>query len=89
MSAYFFDDDLQWLVGSWGFTPSNLLAFGQLTHFYRPVIDLYFALATPLFRGSPVLFHLANIDRFAGRTEVTDMPQRQSGLSTATRSVTL
>ena len=61
VSAYFFDDDLQWLVGSWAFTPSNLWAFGQLTHFYRPVIDLYFALATPLFHGSPVLFHLANI----------------------------
>jgi hypothetical protein len=61
VSAYFYDDDLQWLVGSWAFTPSSLWAFGGMTHFYRPVIDLYFALATPLFHGSPVLFHLANI----------------------------
>ena len=61
LSAYFFDDDFQWLVGSWSFHSSQLVAFGALSHFYRPVIDLYFAAATPLFRGSPVLFHLANI----------------------------
>src|SRR5262245_33871389 len=61
LSAYFFDDDFQWLVGSWSFHPSQLVAFGSLSHFYRPVIDLYFAAATPLFGGSPVLFHLANI----------------------------
>jgi hypothetical protein len=61
LSAYFFDDDFQWLVGSWSFHPSQLVAFGTLSHFYRPVIDLYFAIATPLFRGSPVRFHLASI----------------------------
>jgi hypothetical protein len=61
LSAYFFDDDFQWLVGSWSFHSSQLVAFGALSHFYRPVIDLYFAAATPLFRGSPVLFHLASI----------------------------
>jgi hypothetical protein len=32
-----------------------------LNHFYRPVIDLYFAIATPLFHGSPVLFHVASV----------------------------
>lgn len=61
LSAYFFDDDFQWLVGSWSFHPSQLVAFGTLSHFYRPVIDVYFAVATPLFRGSPVLFHLASV----------------------------
>jgi len=61
LSAYFFDDDFQWLVGSWSFRSSQLVAIGSLSHFYRPVIDLYFAAATPLFRGSPVLFHLASI----------------------------
>ena len=61
LSAYFFDDDFQWLVGSWSFRSSQLVAIGALSHFYRPVIDLYFAAATPLFRGSPVLFHLASI----------------------------
>ena len=43
LSAYFFDDDLQWLVGSWAFSPANLWALGRMDHFYRPTIDLYFA----------------------------------------------
>jgi hypothetical protein len=41
--AYFFDDDFQWLVGTWAFHPAQLLDVAHLTHFYRPVIDLYFA----------------------------------------------
>ena len=61
LSAYFFDDDLEWLVGSWSFGVARLVAFDSMTHFYRPVIDLYFALATPLFNGSPTLFHAANV----------------------------
>jgi hypothetical protein len=60
-SAYFFDDDFQWLVGTWSFHPANLVDFASLMHFYRPVIDIYFAVATPLFGGSPASFHVANI----------------------------
>src|SRR4029077_1732477 len=52
-SAYFCDDDFQWLVGTWAFHPAQLLDFANLRHFYRPVIDVYFAAATPLFSGSP------------------------------------
>ena len=37
------------------------MAFGSLSHFYRPVIDIYFAVMTPLLGGSPVLFHAASI----------------------------
>jgi hypothetical protein len=66
VSAYFFDDDFQWLVGTWTFHPTHLLDFAHLTHFYRPVIDLYFAIATPLFGGSPTLFHLVNVGLHAG-----------------------
>ena len=61
LSAYFFDDDFQWLVGSWSFHPARLVAFADMNHFYRPVIDAYFGIATPAFGGSPVLFHLANV----------------------------
>ena len=60
-SAYFFDDDFQWLVGTWAFRPVQLLDIAHIRHFYRPVIDLYFAAATPLFAGSPARFHLFNI----------------------------
>ena len=59
--AYFFDDDFQWLTDSLSFVPSNLWAFERLTHFYRPVIDLYFAAATHVLHGSPVLLHAASI----------------------------
>ena len=61
VSAYFFDDDFQWLVGTWAFSPSQLVDIAHMRHFYRPVIDLYFAIGTPLFRGSPTAFHIANI----------------------------
>ena len=61
MWAAFFDDDYQWLVGSWSFRPAQLVAFSGMTHFYRPVIDVYFGVMTPLLRGSPVLFHEASI----------------------------
>jgi len=61
MWAAFFDDDYQWLVGSWSFHPAQLVAFSGMTHFYRPVIEVYFAVMTPLLRGSPILFHEASI----------------------------
>ncbi len=62
-SAYFFEDDFQWLAGTLTYDPSSLLdVFGLgRRHFYRPVIELYFWTATPLFGGSPRLFHLASV----------------------------
>lgn len=61
LSAYFFDDDFQWLVTSWSFHPLQLIDFASMSHFYRPIIDIYFAVMTPLLRGSPALFHAASI----------------------------
>ena len=61
LAAFFFDDDFQWLVTSWSFHPGQLIAFASMSHFYRPVIDVYFAVLTPLLGGSPVLFHAASI----------------------------
>src|ERR671912_1082018 len=59
-AAWFFQDDLQWLAGTLTFHPGDLLDINAQQHFYRPVISLYFWAATPLFDGSPVLFHWAN-----------------------------
>jgi hypothetical protein len=59
-SAWFFQDDLQWLAGTLTFRPADLLNFSEQRHFFRPVISLYFWAATPAFGGSPVLFHWAN-----------------------------
>jgi hypothetical protein len=60
-SAYFFEDDFQWLASRLVFHPAELLHFGGYNHFYRPVIELYFWMAAPLFGGSPLLYHAANI----------------------------
>jgi hypothetical protein len=59
-SAWFYQDDLQWLAGTLTFKPGGLLDVSAHAHFYRPVIALYFWAATPLFGGSPALFHWAN-----------------------------
>ena len=59
-SAWFYEDDLQWLAGTLTFTPADLFNLSAQRHFFRPVISLYFWSATPLFDGSPVLFHWAN-----------------------------
>ena len=59
-SAWFYEDDLQWLAGTLTFTPADLLNLSAQRHFFRPVISLYFWAAAPLFDGSPVLFHWAN-----------------------------
>jgi hypothetical protein len=59
-SAWFFEDDLQWLAGTLTFQPSSLLDLTSQVHFYRPIVALYFWAATPLFDGSPALFHWAN-----------------------------
>jgi hypothetical protein len=59
-SAWFFEDDLQWLAGTLTFSPASLLDISSQVHFYRPIVALYFWIATPLFGGSPALFHWAN-----------------------------
>ena len=59
-SAWFFEDDLQWLAGTLTFDPASLVDISSQVHFYRPIVALYFWIATPLFSGSPALFHWAN-----------------------------
>jgi hypothetical protein len=59
--AYFYEDDFQWLMSTFTFQPWHIFDIGAYRHFYRPVIELYFWAATPLFGGSPALFHTANI----------------------------
>lgn len=38
-----------------------LLDISGQSHFYRPIIELYFWIGSPLFGGSPAAFHLASI----------------------------
>ncbi len=59
--AYFAADDFQWLVTKSTFHWQEIVWPIGLSRFFRPVIEAYFSVATPLFDGSPLLFHAANI----------------------------
>ena len=59
LSAYFFDDDFQWLAGTLTFTPARLIDVSHMGHFYRPIVDLFFTIGARFFGGSPTLLHLA------------------------------
>jgi hypothetical protein len=41
--AYFADDDFGWLSLASAFRPANLVDLGRYSHFYRPLVELYFA----------------------------------------------
>ena len=80
--AFFFEDDFNWLATTaWAFHPSRIFDLGAYNHFYRPVIELYFWAATPLFGGSPVLFHLFNIALHAANGLLLFLIARQLGAS--------
>jgi hypothetical protein len=59
--AYFFNDDFQWLQGARAFRVANLLHIERYTHFYRPVIEIYFYLGRRFFGCAAFPFHLASI----------------------------
>jgi 4-amino-4-deoxy-L-arabinose transferase-like glycosyltransferase len=61
LSAGFFEDDFQWLVSRWGFHPADLLDLSQRSHFYRPMIELYFWAGVRLFDGSALVLHASTI----------------------------
>jgi hypothetical protein len=60
-SGYFFEDDFQWLAGTMRYHPRQIFDLSGRDHFYRPVIEMYFWTLTPLFGGSPRLFHIASV----------------------------
>jgi hypothetical protein len=59
--GYFFQDDFQWLAGTLTYRPSQVFDLAGRTHFYRPMIEMYFWTFTAAFDGSPRLFHIANV----------------------------
>lgn len=61
LGAYFYEDDFAWLMTTFTFQPGHIFDFAAYNHFYRPVIELYFWTAAPLFGGSPALFHAASV----------------------------
>jgi hypothetical protein len=59
--AYLAADDFQWLVGAWDFSGARLLDFSSRAHFYRPVVELWFAGAVTACETSTRCYHLANL----------------------------
>ena len=43
------------------FQPSDLLDLGGRSHFYRPIVELYFWIGVRVFDGSPVVLHIPPI----------------------------
>jgi hypothetical protein len=58
LSAYFFEDDFEWLVSRWNFHPADLLTLRER---YKPVFELYFWFGSVLTDSSSVAFHAASI----------------------------
>jgi hypothetical protein len=61
LDAYLWADDFGWLTAGQTFDPVSTLSFLQRTHFYRPLIDLYFDLATAVFGYAARPFHALNL----------------------------
>jgi hypothetical protein len=59
--AYFFNDDFQLLQDARTFAAFNLLHIERYSHFYRPVIEIYFFVGRRLLGCNPFAFHLASV----------------------------
>jgi len=53
-------DDFQWVEGGLRFSGSDVLNVSQRVHFYRPVIELYFAGTQSVFPCSARALHVAS-----------------------------
>jgi hypothetical protein len=57
----FFNDDYHWLQNGRAFDAASLLRIDRYARFYRPVVEVYFAIGTRLFGCDPRPFHLLAI----------------------------
>ena len=61
LDAYLWADDFGWLTAGQTFDPASTFSFLQRTHFYRPLVELYFDLATAVFGYASRAFHALNV----------------------------
>lgn len=59
--SYLFNDDFHWLAGAPLFRLANVVHLDGYSHFYRPVIEIYFSAGRRVFGCDPVPFHVASI----------------------------
>jgi len=61
LDAYLFEDDVNWVLAGRVLTLPTVFAVTGQTHFYRPIVALYFLIFAGWFRGSTILLHALNI----------------------------
>ena len=61
-----FSDDFNWLVGAQLFDPGSLFDLSYRTHFFRPVVEVYFPAALTICGKSAECYHWLNIALHAG-----------------------
>ncbi len=61
VDAYLWADDFGWMTNGQTFDPAWSFGFLHRTHFYRPLIELYFDLEVWLFGYAPRALHASNI----------------------------
>jgi len=59
--SWFFNDDFHWLDQSWTIRIAQFADLSRYDHFYRPLIETYFAWGLNLFGCDPLAFHRASI----------------------------
>jgi hypothetical protein len=59
--SYLIDDDFQWIDGAMQLVASHAFAVSGRTHFYRPILELYFSLMYALFACSALALHVGSV----------------------------
>ena len=60
-SSYLIDDDFQWIDGAMQLGASRAFVVSGRTHFYRPILELYFSLMYAVFACSARALHVASV----------------------------
>jgi hypothetical protein len=61
LDSYLITDDVQWLASAMEFSPARLVQISGRTHFYRPVVELYFAAMYTLSGCDPRTLHAGSV----------------------------
>ena len=61
VNSYLVADDFQWIQGGLRFEPASLVDLSARTHFYRPVVEVYFAATQAAFACSAPALHVASV----------------------------
>jgi hypothetical protein len=61
IGSFFFNDDFNWFDDAQRFSATNLFHLERYSHFYRPVIELYFYVGRSLFGCAALPFHLLSV----------------------------